>query len=67
MYPLLSRLRKEELVTTTWRESDAGPARRYYRLSPAGAASLGAFRTAWTTYRTSVEAVLFGPSRREPS
>ena len=25
LYPLLSRLRKEELVDTTWQESAAGP------------------------------------------
>ena len=26
IYPLLTRLRKEELVTTFWQESDSGPA-----------------------------------------
>ena len=36
IYPLLTRLRKEELVTTFWRESDSGPPRRYYRLTDAG-------------------------------
>ena len=25
IYPLLTRLRKDDLVTTTWRESDSGP------------------------------------------
>src|SRR6266700_5269279 len=36
IYPLLARLRRQGLVETTWRESDAGPPRRYYRLAPCG-------------------------------
>ena len=40
IYPLLSRLRREGLVTTTWRESDVGPPRRYYVLTGAGRRAL---------------------------
>ena len=36
IYPLLTRLRKEQLVTTFWRESESGPPRRYYELTDAG-------------------------------
>ena len=43
IYPLLSRLRRDGLVETTWRESTAGPPRRYYRLTKAGRAALGGF------------------------
>ena len=32
IYPLLARLRRDELVTTTWRESDSGPPRRHTAL-----------------------------------
>src|SRR5258708_28183771 len=39
IYPLLARLRRQGLVETTWRESDAGPPRRYYRLAPSGRAA----------------------------
>jgi PadR family transcriptional regulator PadR len=38
IYPLLTRLRKDQYVTTFWRESDSGPPRRYYRLTEAGEA-----------------------------
>ena len=31
IYPLLSRLRRDGLVETTWRESTSGPPRRYYQ------------------------------------
>lgn len=38
IYPLLARLRKQGLVTTRLEESSSGPARKYYRLTPAGCA-----------------------------
>jgi PadR family transcriptional regulator, regulatory protein PadR len=38
IYPLLSRLKKQGLVTTRLEESSEGPARKYYRLTPAGTA-----------------------------
>src|SRR5271167_1858036 len=47
LYPLLGRLRREGAVETTWRESPAGPPRRYYRLTPDGAAALSAFAQEW--------------------
>ena len=42
IYPLLTRLRKEQLVTTFWRESESGPPRRYYELTDQGRLELGA-------------------------
>ena len=36
LYPLLSRLRREELVDYEWRESVAGPPRKYYALTGKG-------------------------------
>ena len=42
IYPLLSRLRRDGLVTTTWHESPSGPPRRYYQLTPAGRAAASA-------------------------
>src|SRR6266496_2498382 len=43
IYPLLSRLRRDGLVETTWRESSTGPPRRYYRLTKAGRGALDGF------------------------
>jgi PadR family transcriptional regulator PadR len=60
IYPLLSRLRRDGLVATTWRESDAGPPRRYYRLTAKGQRSLQAFRDEWRAFRASVDG-LIGP------
>lgn len=58
LYPLLGRLRREGAVETSWRESPAGPPRRYYRLSPAGRKSLAAFVDEWSRFRASVDAIL---------
>jgi PadR family transcriptional regulator PadR len=58
LYPLLSRLRKDGVVATRWRESPAGPPRRYYRLTSSGRARLEAFTVEWARFRDSVDAVL---------
>ncbi|MCZ8132193.1 MAG: PadR family transcriptional regulator [Steroidobacteraceae bacterium] len=47
LYPLLSKLRREGLVDYEWRESEAGPPRKYYRLTPTGRAHLEAFEAYW--------------------
>ncbi|MFD3662209.1 PadR family transcriptional regulator [Streptomyces sp. NPDC058659] len=58
IYPLLSRLRKEGWVDTVWRESDAGPPRRYYTLTSTGRAALDEFSTEWGTFKTTVDNLL---------
>ena len=55
IYPLLSRLRRDGLVETTWRESTSGPPRRYYRLTKAGRAALDAFQGEWGRFRDAVD------------
>lgn len=58
LYPLLSRIRRDGVVETEWRESASGPPRRYYRLTPAGHAALSAFTHEWTRFRGSVDSIL---------
>ena len=58
IYPLLTRLRREDLVTTSWRESDAGPPRRYYRLTEAGQIALNDFTKEWIRFRDAVDTLL---------
>jgi PadR family transcriptional regulator PadR len=55
IYPLLSRLRRDGLVESTWRESSSGPPRRYYRLTEAGRAALEGFRLEWRRFRDAVD------------
>ncbi|HEV8403698.1 MAG TPA: PadR family transcriptional regulator [Candidatus Limnocylindrales bacterium] len=65
IYPLLGRLRREGLVTTAWRESDAGPPRRYYRVTDAGRRVLDVFIEDWTRFRDAVDALLPGAIAQE--
>lgn len=65
IYPLLSRLRRDHLVTTTWRESDAGPPRRYYRITDDGRRVLDVFAGDWARFRDAVDAVLGRGARGE--
>ena len=60
IYPLLSRLRRDGLVTTSWRESSAGPPRRYYALTAAGEAALERFVSQWRTFSGAVDHLLAG-------
>jgi len=47
LYPLLSRLRREELVDYQWVESGAGPPRKYYQLTDKGSARLEELAAYW--------------------
>jgi PadR family transcriptional regulator PadR len=55
IYPLLSRLRRDGLVESSWQESSAGPPRRYYRLTDAGRASFEGFLREWARFRDAVD------------
>jgi PadR family transcriptional regulator, regulatory protein PadR len=55
IYPLLSRLRRDGLVESSWQESTAGPPRRYYRLTDAGRTALEGFRLEWRRFRDAVD------------
>ena len=47
LYPLLSRLRREELLEYEWKESDAGPPRKYYQLTKKGKEQLALLDSYW--------------------
>lgn len=55
IYPLLSRLRRDGLVESTWQESPSGPPRRYYRLTEGGRAALEGFKREWDRFRDAVD------------
>ncbi|MEO6795932.1 MAG: PadR family transcriptional regulator [Candidatus Dormibacter sp.] len=58
LYPLLSRLRRDGLVKTEWRESTDGPPRRYYELTAEGRRALTAFKAEWISFRAAVDGIL---------
>lgn len=47
LYPLLSRLRREQLVEYEWVESEAGPPRKYYCLTTSGKTHLKDLENYW--------------------
>ncbi|MCZ8194959.1 PadR family transcriptional regulator [Brevundimonas sp.] len=58
IYPLMRRLQSDGLVETYLVESPAGPSRKYYRLTPAGQASLDSQSRDWTRFARAVEDIL---------
>jgi PadR family transcriptional regulator PadR len=58
IYPLLSRLRRDGLVTTSWHGSPSGPHRRYYELTTAGQETLELFATEWDRFTNAVDRLL---------
>lgn len=47
LYPLLTRLKKDGLLSYEWRESTLGPPRKYYALTEDGELFLTGLDTAW--------------------
>ena len=65
LYPLLSKLRREDLVQYEWRESETGPPRKYYRLTTAGEAQLATLDDYWTRINRTLAGL--GRSMETPS
>jgi PadR family transcriptional regulator PadR len=57
LYPLLSKMRREDLVQYQWQESDAGPPRKYYRLTQSGQAQLAALDEYWNRINRTVSEI----------
>jgi PadR family transcriptional regulator PadR len=60
IYPLLTRLRKDGLVSSAWKESSQGPPRRYYQITRKGERALEDFATEWRRFSTAVNKLMKG-------
>lgn len=58
IYPVLTRLKKAELVQTHWEESPAGPPRKFYTLTDAGQEELRDLASAWRSLSGTIEELL---------
>jgi PadR family transcriptional regulator PadR len=47
LYPLLTRLKNDELLGYEWVESNQGPPRKYYKLTAKGEAFLAELELSW--------------------
>ncbi len=54
LYPLLSRLRAQDLVAYDWEESPAGPPRKYYKLTGHGQETLKHLQKTWKELHRSI-------------
>ncbi|KGL50621.1 MULTISPECIES: PadR family transcriptional regulator [Porphyromonas] len=55
LYPLLTRLKNDGLLSYVWIESTQGPPRKYYRLTPKGQEFLNELHPAWEEIRKAVD------------
>ena len=55
LYPLLTRLKKESLLSYEWRESFQGPPRKYYALTSEGQSALTSMDETWASLTRTVE------------
>lgn len=64
VYPLLSRLKAEGLLSSEWVEADAGHPRKYYRLTAAGRRRVTEMARFWQAFSASLDDLL-EPVRKE--
>ncbi|QJA08992.1 PadR family transcriptional regulator [Romboutsia sp. CE17] len=58
IYPILRRLTKDEYFETYILESNEGPARKYYKITPAGRGNLDKLMKEWKEFVGAVNIIL---------
>lgn len=58
LYPLLTRLKNEGLLSYQWIESKSGPPRKYFQLTTEGAQFLTELGKTWQELTTSVNQII---------
>ncbi|MEM6320161.1 MAG: PadR family transcriptional regulator [Bacteroidota bacterium] len=56
MYPLLTRLKNDGILTYNWQESEMGPPRKYYQLTQKGGEFLQSLLETWNDLVATVNA-----------
>lgn len=55
LYPLLSRLKKANILTYYWQESPAGPPRKYFKITEEGEALLQELEVEWSNISQAIQ------------
>lgn len=58
LYPLLTRLKNDSLLEYSWRESNSGPPRKYFKTTDNGKQFLGELSQSWNKLVSSVNMTL---------
>lgn len=67
LYPLLDRLKREELVSADWVQEGESRPRKYYQLSSKGTKKLAALTLAWRRSAADIDALLNTSLNDHPS
>lgn len=70
IYPLLTRLKNSGMLSYDWKESTAGPPRKYYKITEEGATALVELNDTWEKLKKTVEASVAlnkKPTRKKPA
>jgi len=54
IYPLLNRLKKDELIASRWVEMETGIPRKYYQITEKGLQTLKEMKVSWDQFNTSL-------------
>ena len=57
LYPLLNRLKNAALVSYKWVDSESGPPRKYYSITPSGSQFLSELDATWAGLQQSVNLI----------
>jgi PadR family transcriptional regulator, regulatory protein PadR len=57
LYPLLNRLKTASLVSYKWVESESGPPRKYYSITPEGSQFLKTLNDTWESLVASTQLI----------
>lgn len=67
LYPLLTRLKNDGLLDYSWRESNAGPPRKYFKITAVGRQFLEALSSSWQQLVQSVAQTVGKPTSTKKS
>ncbi len=65
LYPLLARLKNDGLLDYSWRESNSGPPRKYFKITDLGLQFLDALTSSWQRLVDSVGQTLEKPEGKK--
>ena len=65
LYPILTRLKNQELLSYRWEESPQGPPRKYYTITNRGREALALLDAAWEELIGQIGAIRKGQSNTE--
>ncbi len=67
LYPLLTRLKNNGLLSYSWQESTSGPPRKYYQITPSGLEVLNKLDNTWEELVFAVQTSMEGRGNKQKS